>query len=86
MEHESLNISMPKQMHRYVRNRIARGGFGNVSEYFRDLVRRERESLTQSEIESRLLRSLSEGEERPLTTDTFAEIRNSVRNAMKSPS
>ena len=38
-----LTISMPKQMHAWVDAQIKAGRYGNVSEYFRDLVRRDQD-------------------------------------------
>ena len=38
-----LTISMPDAMGEYVAARVETGQYGNVSEYFRDLVRREQE-------------------------------------------
>ena len=38
-----LTISMPDQMNEWVEAQIAAGRYGNVSEYFRDLVRRDQE-------------------------------------------
>lgn len=38
-----LTISMPDAMADYVASRVETGQYGNVSEYFRDLVRREQE-------------------------------------------
>jgi antitoxin ParD1/3/4 len=36
-------ISLPEPMSQYIEGRIADGQYGNVSEYFRDLVRRDQE-------------------------------------------
>ena len=38
-----LTISMPDQMNDWVEAQIRAGRYGNVSEYFRDLVRRDQE-------------------------------------------
>ena len=38
-----LTISMPKQMNEWVEAQISAGRYGNVSGYFRDLVRRDQE-------------------------------------------
>jgi antitoxin ParD1/3/4 len=38
-----LTISMPDQMNEWVEAQINTGRYGNVSEYFRDLVRRDQE-------------------------------------------
>ena len=83
MEHSSVNISMPKRMRQYVRSRINRGGFGNVSEYFRDLIRREEEAITQGEIEARLLQSLNEDQERPMRRATWTKLPNSIQKGRK---
>ncbi|HEX6813571.1 MAG TPA: hypothetical protein VF384_18270 [Planctomycetota bacterium] len=37
----ALNISLPKQLRSYVEQRVRRGGFGNVSEYIRVLIRQD---------------------------------------------
>ena len=36
-------ISLPDPMSAYIESRIKDGQFGNVSEYFRDLVRKDQE-------------------------------------------
>jgi antitoxin ParD1/3/4 len=74
---------MPKTMRRYVKARIARGGYGNASEYFRDLVRREQARVAQREVEARLLNSLRRGEAQPMTAATWAEIRETVCKRLK---
>ena len=38
-----LTISMPDQMNEWVAAQISSGRYGNLSEYFRDLVRRDQE-------------------------------------------
>lgn len=38
-----LTISMPDQMNDWVEAQVSAGRYGNVSEYFRDLVRRDQE-------------------------------------------
>ena len=40
-----VTISMPDSMRAYVSKRIAPGQYGNVSEYFRDLVRHDQERI-----------------------------------------
>ena len=38
-----LTISMPDQMNEWVETQVTSGRYGNASEYFRDLVRRDQE-------------------------------------------
>ena len=37
----ALNVSLPKQLRSYVEQRVRHGGFGNVSEYIRVLIRQD---------------------------------------------
>ena len=53
-----ITISMPDAMEQYVATRVEAGQYGNVSEYFRDLVRREQERLAGEE---RLRQMLQKG-------------------------
>ena len=58
-----LTISMPEQMNAWVESQIAAGRYGNVSEYFRDLVRRdqERRETAMAELRDLLERAESSG-------------------------
>jgi antitoxin ParD1/3/4 len=51
-KNETVNISMPSAMREFVRKRMAAEGFGNVSEYFRHLVRQDRERALDARIET----------------------------------
>ena len=55
-----LTISMPDQMNAYVDTQIADGRYGNVSEYFRDLVRRDQERRSEAIAELRDLLTKAE--------------------------
>lgn len=54
-----MTISMPDTMSAYVAARIESGQYGNVSEFFRDLVRRDRE---RQHADDRLRAMLDEAE------------------------
>ena len=54
------NISMPSNLRAEVDEQVRERGFGNVSEYFRDLVRRDVEQVEESR--RRLRKMLEEGE------------------------
>ena len=72
-----LTISMPEQMTRWVEAQIGTGRYGNVSEYFRDLVRRD-----QDRSEARLdeLRNLLDrAEASGLSERTIPEIMELTR-------
>ncbi|MDF1733754.1 MAG: type II toxin-antitoxin system ParD family antitoxin [Minwuia sp.] len=50
-----LTISMPDQMNDWVESQVSSGRYGNVSEYFRDLVRRDQEVRESALAELRAL-------------------------------
>lgn len=50
-----ITISMPDQLSAYVDEQIAGGRYGNVSEYFRDLIRRDQERRAEAATELRRL-------------------------------
>ena len=50
-----LTISMPDQLNAYVEGQIAQGRYGNVSEYFRDLIRKDQERHSEALAELRTM-------------------------------
>lgn len=58
-----VTISMPDAMGEYVAQRVASGQYGNVSEYFRDLVRRDQgqRRMTEDELREHLRRAEASG-------------------------
>lgn len=55
----SVNISLPASLRRYVKSRVASGGFGNVSEYIRHLLRNDQELAAQRELDALLLEGVA---------------------------
>ena len=74
-----VTISMPDPMSAYVEARVKGGQYGNVSEYFRDLVRKDQAYQDKKEA---LVRALIEGEESGLSTRTIDEIIADARAEM----
>jgi antitoxin ParD1/3/4 len=66
-----LTISMPDSMSAYVSGRIEEGHYRNVSEYFRDLVRRDRERQNAN---ARLRALIDEGEASGIDDRSVEEI------------
>lgn len=55
-----LTISMPDPMNDWVEAQVSNGRYGNVSEYFRDLVRRDQERSIGAIAELRALMERAE--------------------------
>jgi antitoxin ParD1/3/4 len=73
-------ITIPDAMDRWVKAQIESGRYGNDSEYFRDLIRRDQEKR-QAEQELRAL--ISEGLESGVSSSTIPEIMKRVENRLK---
>lgn len=72
-----LTISMPEQLSAYVEAQIAEGRYGNVSEYFRDLVRRDQERRAAAIAELRDL--LTRAEQSGVGSRSMQELIASAR-------
>jgi antitoxin ParD1/3/4 len=78
-----LTISMPEQMTAYVEARIAEGRYGNVSEFFRDLVRRDQERRTAAvgELKALLAAAEASGVGERSMTDLIESARAEARRS-----
>jgi putative addiction module CopG family antidote len=52
----SINISLPEPLREFVEEQVARGGFGSVSEYVRQLIRHAKDG---AEADDKLLQALA---------------------------
>ncbi|MBK8302161.1 MAG: ribbon-helix-helix domain-containing protein [Pyrinomonadaceae bacterium] len=75
MENTTVNISMPKSMKDDVDKVVEAEGYGNTSEFFRDLVRGRLNERTQRRLDELILEGLNSGPSTPLTQADFEEIR-----------
>lgn len=57
-EKETVNFSLPRSMREFVEAQIRSGRYGNISEYMRELIRRDQDRATQDRMEALLLQSL----------------------------
>lgn len=72
-----LTISMPEQMNEWVEAQIMVGRYGNVSEYFRDLVRRDQERREGAIAELRAM--LDQAEASGISKRTLPEVLEAAR-------
>jgi antitoxin ParD1/3/4 len=59
----TVTISMPESLKEFVDLQLARRGFGNVSEYFRTLLRDAQTREKDARLEALLLEGLTSGED-----------------------
>ena len=75
----TMNITVPEAMKAFVHEQAAKGGFGNVSEYMRAVIRdlQEREDY-RAEIREKLLDAVRSGPSSPLTQADWDEMRQEL--------
>jgi len=71
----TINISIPASLKVKVEEVIASEGYGNTSEFFRDLVREYLQRRQQQKLEALLLDGLESGNATPLTKNDFEKIK-----------
>ncbi|MBI5849854.1 MAG: type II toxin-antitoxin system ParD family antitoxin [Planctomycetes bacterium] len=73
----SMNVSLPKEQKAFVDQRVRAGGFGSVSDYVRELIRRDQRELEREEVEQRLLAAL-ESKKSKMTAADWKEVREKL--------
>ena len=71
----TVTISLPESLKSFVDSQLASKGYGNVSEYFRTLLRAAQEHEQNSRLESLLLEGLASGNGRPLDEGFWTELK-----------
>jgi antitoxin ParD1/3/4 len=59
---ESMNISLPDPLKRFVDGQISTGRYSSASEYVRELIRNDERRKAEEQLEAKLLEGLSSAE------------------------
>ena len=78
----SVNISLPQDMRQWVEEQVRSGGYGTVSEYFRELLRRAQKQQAREDIDRKLLAALESGEPVPVTSDDWKQLRKEAKKRL----
>ncbi|MFP5382620.1 MAG: type II toxin-antitoxin system ParD family antitoxin [Gammaproteobacteria bacterium] len=73
----TMNISLPDELKAFVDQQVADHAYGSVSEYLRELIRRQRD---QESLRSALLDGLHSGPATPMEPDFFDRMRERARS------
>ena len=73
-------ITIPDAMDEWIKAQIESGRYGNDSEYFRDLIRRDQD---KRQAEQELLFLIQEGLDSGVSTSTVHDIMQRVENRLK---
>lgn len=76
---DTLNISLPRVLKEYVQQRVRHGGYGNTSEYVRELIRTEQKQRAHDELEAMLLEGIQSGPATEMTKADWKKLRNRLK-------
>lgn len=86
----TMNISLPDEMRAWVETEVSQGGYGNASEYFRQLLREakarkeaEARQEKQSRLEALLLEGIKAGEGEAVTPQWWADFRAEMEEELE---
>ena len=74
----TLNFSLPEDLKRWVEAQVAAGGYGNTSEYIRELIRFDRKRKAEERLESLLLEGLDSGPPIEITPEFWERKRREL--------
>jgi antitoxin ParD1/3/4 len=78
----SMNISVPDSMHEWVQRRIESGEYASVSDYVRELIRRDQNTPARQLSAEDIRRTIDEGREAGETSpaeEVFGRIEDKLR-------
>jgi antitoxin ParD1/3/4 len=75
----TVTISLPESLKEFIDRQLATKGYGNVSEYFRSLLRDAQQVEADASLEALLLEGLASGEDVPLTRAFWTELKTEAR-------
>lgn len=71
----TINISLPKKLRADIEQKVERESYSSVSEYVRDLIRRDLRARAVDEIDALLLEGLNSGEPVPVRPGFWKKLK-----------
>lgn len=81
---QTMNISLPEPMKKFIEEEVSKGGYSTVSEYMRAVLREEQKRKAQEKVEALLVEGLESGHPSELTKEYLNEIRQEARARLKA--
>ncbi|SPF55361.1 Addiction module antidote protein [Candidatus Sulfopaludibacter sp. SbA4] len=75
----TVTISLPESLKAFIDRQLATKGYGNVSEYFRSLLREAQQAEEDARLEALLLEGLAGGGDIPLTRQFWKELKSEAQ-------
>ena len=71
---KTLTVTLPESLAQYIQQRVDEGDYSDPSHYVRHLVRDERRTRAEEQLEAMLLDGLESGEPQEATEEYWAEL------------
>ncbi|MEO6594520.1 MAG: type II toxin-antitoxin system ParD family antitoxin [Planctomycetota bacterium] len=81
-DNTTMNVSLPRTQKEFVDQQVQQGSFSTVSDYIRDLIRREQRALAREELERKLLEGLNSGPATAMTKEDWKELRDGLKKRL----
>jgi antitoxin ParD1/3/4 len=79
----TVTISLPESLKAFVEEQTATKGYGNVSEYFRTLLRDAQAKEEDAKLEALLIEGLTSGEDIPLSREFWSDLKSEAAELAK---
>jgi antitoxin ParD1/3/4 len=80
----TVTISLPESLREFVEQQVATRGYGNVSEYFRTLLREAQQREAERRLEELLLAGLESGEGIEATPEFWSGLKAEVAQRVRA--
>lgn len=81
---ETMNISLPTPMKKFVEEEVSKGGYSTTSEYIRDILREEQKRKAQEKLEALLLAGMESGRPVEMTKAEWDKVRQKALARLKA--
>ena len=76
----TVTISLPESLKEFIDRQLATKGYGNVSGYFRSMLREAQKEEEDARLEALLLEGLASGDDIPITREFWKELKAEARD------
>ena len=76
---ENVNIALPDSLRDFVQSRIQGGGYKDISDYIRELIRTDQRQTSQALLEAELLTGIASGPAREITDSDWTAIKQEAK-------
>jgi antitoxin ParD1/3/4 len=80
----TISFAIPEPIVEYIDQRVATGGYGNRSEYIRDLVRNDQREQAKRRLRDLVAEGLESGSAKPMDSADWADMESVARGEVQA--